>query len=242
MFTGCYFNPRSPHGERPYVLRSTARRSPHFNPRSPHGERRVGGDATEEEEGFQPTLPARGATSSLCCSFHRLKYFNPRSPHGERQYVTRDELNTLTFQPTLPARGATLRMGSSTTFAPISTHAPRTGSDVKVSFAQPNKRISTHAPRTGSDRFVAEHPCPVHDFNPRSPHGERRENASDLEVAQEFQPTLPARGATRTHAHRLCTMHISTHAPRTGSDHSVATAAVLGGISTHAPRTGSDRK
>ena len=56
--------------------------------------------------------------------------------------------------------------------------------------------ISTHAPRTGSD----DNWIPVSERLP------------------EFQPTLPARGAT----------------PRPGA------AAPAGGISTHAPRTGSD--
>ena len=79
----------------------------------------------------------------------------------------------------------------------------------------------------------------------------------------EFQPTLPARGATLFRALRRAHIVISTHTPRTGSDacivdkrtesddfnpHSphgerpvprhVRVSAVL--ISTHTPRTGSD--
>ena len=34
-----YFNPRSPHGERPYLLHPMERFGNYFNPRSPHGER-----------------------------------------------------------------------------------------------------------------------------------------------------------------------------------------------------------
>ena len=57
-----YFNPRSPHGERPLIdSRPAAERN--FNPRSPHGERQ--GTAENPE-----TSP---------------KNFNPRSPHGERR-------------------------------------------------------------------------------------------------------------------------------------------------------------
>ena len=44
--TGCpflrYFNPLSPHGERPARHGHTHRRTVHFNPLSPHGERRQG--------------------------------------------------------------------------------------------------------------------------------------------------------------------------------------------------------
>ena len=78
-----------------------------------------------------------------------------------------------------------------------------------------------------------------------------------------FQPTLPARGATRTGISPHCINSISTHAPRTGSDFTSAkpllkrwkfqpTLPARGAtslpllasqplrISTHAPRTGSD--
>ena len=81
---------------------------------------------------FQPTLPARGATTCFIADVSRLDDFNPRSPHGERRLTHRlrrvvlaisthaprtgSDLNssavmpeTVAFQPTLPARGATRR-------------------------------------------------------------------------------------------------------------------------------------
>ena len=57
----CYFNPRSPHGER-LLSRFLLRHSGYFNPRSPHGER----------------------PDKFCCQEGIRAYFNPRSPHGER--------------------------------------------------------------------------------------------------------------------------------------------------------------
>ena len=79
---------------------------------------------------FQPTLPARGATGH---NFNRRESrcdFNPRSPHGERRHARRQ---------------------------------------------RPKKRsISTHAPRTGSDIL----------------------GGGKMMEQTEFQPTLPARGAT----------------------------------------------
>ena len=56
------------------------------------------------------------------------------------------------------------------------------------------------------------------DFNPRSPHGERRFIAIIWRWMCRFQPTLPARGATRRFSVTPRVVHISTHAPRTGSD------------------------
>ena len=235
-----HFNPRSPHGER-QICMAQLRRKEHFNPRSPHGERplffcRCGCPLT-----FQSTLPARGATDydHGQLVFHRISihaprtgsdahalggavqrfHFNPRSPHGER-HEQHEILHRLRL---------------------ISIHAPRTGSDRKV----PNQeghhaRISIHAPRTGSDDDDNADICTSHDFNPRSPHGERPEVEGLLQGAEYFNPrsphgerlcfavnraeksafqsTLPARGATEVRQDGDCLPRISIHAPRTGSD------------------------
>ena len=56
--------------------------------------------------------------------------------------------------------------------------------------------ISIHAPRTGSDKeWVFEH-YNLDNFNPRSPHGERRKASNIIAACRS----------------------ISIHAPRTGSD------------------------
>ena len=102
--------------------------------------------------------------------------------------------------------------------------------------------ISIHAPRTGSDSRAAS----------------RRQSR------QQFQSTLPARGATVFPDARTLGRRISIHAPRTGSDPAEGTNEAAEGafqstlpargatrcervseqtavISIHAPRTGSDR-
>ena len=63
--------------------------------------------------------------------------------------------------------------------------------------------ISTHAPRTGSDDDAPAMRANYADFNPRSPHGERRENVKPGYIVRI----------------------ISTHAPRTGSDRRASTTA-----------------
>ena len=123
------------------------------------------------------------------------------------------------FQPTLPARGATIADCAAVRQRQISTHAPRTGSDLPAQDEPITATISTHAPRTGSDRLVDimadvikqfQPTLPARgatprggrtrrrngDFNPRSPHGERRDRDWLANFARQFQPTLPARGAT----------------------------------------------
>ena len=78
-------------------------------------------------------------------------------------------------------------------------------------------------------------------FNPRSPHGERLTcSIPACAPLVTFQPTLPARGATGRRRRWLPAAGISTHAPRTGSDHGEQHHCRLAQISTHAPRTGSD--
>ena len=78
----------------------------------------------------------------------------------------------------------------------ISIHAPRTGSDDFLVIFRVACCISIHAPRTGSDAGVSADLRSEHNFNPRSPHGER-------------QCSLPQ---------PLGAFQISIHAPRTGSD------------------------
>ena len=100
----------------------------------------------------------------------------------------------------------------------ISIHAPRTGSDDARFHALAHVHISIHAPRTGSDKpcLLAQHQKA--DFNPRSPHGERRDFCRKSGRNQAFQSTLPARGATISDTFLSARRPISIHAPRTGSD------------------------
>ena len=123
----------------------------------------------------------------------------------------------------------------------ISIHAPRTGSDLFYNVCYSSIAISIHAPRTGSDRTLrnlvnivnsfqstlpargataaASRTAPAAtDFNPRSPHGERRQHYDRTRYHLLFQSTLPARGATYAVPVGLYSADISIHAPRTGSD------------------------
>ena len=194
-----YFNPRSPHGERPVEFPGGEIRQIDFNPRSPHGERRdgfrhdrrrvqisihaprTGSDFTASgfsrtNGAFQSTLPARGATTIPRSAGFPAPDFNPRSPHGERRFRSADRRRPRYFNPRSP-------------------HGERRG----------------YAMRT-----YAQHSY----FNPRSPHGERQ--------GQRSAAVLVPR--------------ISIHAPRTGSDGGKMGGLRLLGISIHAPRTGSDTR
>ena len=234
-----------------------------FNPRSPHGERQPRSLLSVL---WHISIHAPRTGSDVDLSVLKLERlnFNPRSPHGERRTLSR-----------------VCRMT-----AYISIHAPRTGSDVKARAKRLSEDISIHAPRTGSDTFPtspARHskhfnPRSPHgerrglaavtrpqmwNFNPRSPHGERPSGQPEHASGQQFQSTLPARGATCTGVRKKLSAKISIHAPRTGSDfllcavhapysnfnprsphgERLSRLAFLSDmltISIHAPRTGSD--
>mgnify|MGYP003247457414 CR=1 FL=1 len=113
----CYFNPRSPHGERPMTLYRL----------------RI-------EAAFQSTLPAWGATYS----YLKGAYTMTISIHAPRMgsdfkscaYVAR----YVTFQSTLPAWGATFVFLPVVNMVTISIHAPRMGSDDLLRMPEKEKK------------------------------------------------------------------------------------------------------
>ena len=259
-----YFNPRSPHGER-LVIIPAALEHVAFQPTLPARGATRKRQPRRRRRRFQPTLPARGATARRgqrgCQS-----PFQPTLPARGATEIIFQHPGRKKFQPTLPARGATIigadffavlahfnprsphgerRAGASRVRARavvISTHAPRTGSDIPdADYSLQRVCISTHAPRTGSDGRVACAGARGSDFNPRSPHGERRFSPFSIRSTMSFQPTLPARGATSV---RLSTMQASSRfqptLPARGATIMASEVKSTYCISTHAPRTGSD--
>ena len=231
------FNPRSPHGERrdanlPHVLAAL-----NFNPRSPHGERHGGSRLREGKENisihaprtgsdprsarkppesarfqstlpargatmcisstrsaafvFQSTLPARGATVPASSAVSTTNYFNPRSPHGERPRTTSTSAASTNFNPRSPHGerlcGCPLEL-IRRYFNPRSPHGerprPLRGRTALL-------HISIHAPRTGSDINFRALSLLMQNFNPRSPHGERRVHHARASCQRHFNPRSP---------------------------------------------------
>ena len=195
-----------------------------------------------------------------CC---HQRYFNPRSPHGERRDCSVRFGMQSNFNPRSPHGERLHGHGwgwAGFDFNPRSPHGER--QPVSITHWMPYP-ISTHAPRTGSDRAASRSAFSSSNFNPRSPHGERRlplvcfctivlisthaprtgsdaSSAMSTRLLARFQPTLPARGATRAPG---CTMRRSDFNPRSphGERQRFSLPEITGkSISTHAPRTGSD--
>ena len=101
------------------------------------------------------------------------------------------------FQSTSPARGTTCKYYFCYKGADISIHVPRTGDDKRFDVANTDDR----------------------NFNPRPPHGGRREVSFAFTVFIKFQSTSPRTGGTTKQTKScLLVLTISIHVPRTGDD------------------------
>ena len=151
-----HFNPRSPHGERQQAIKMAQ----HYDAISIHAPRtgsdsavaseqrqrdvisihapRTGSDflspcRTATRDGFQSTLPARGATGRNVARLGGQTFQSTLPARGATDGIIK--ANTRTgFQSTLPARGATRIFRDLRHLTSISIHAPRTGSDFTHSF------------------------------------------------------------------------------------------------------------
>ena len=164
--------------------------------------------------------PRTGSDGACRWRLDSPAHFNPRSPHGERPRFTTARCAPCSFQSTLPARGATvaaLSEKSGISFQStlpargatnwddinkayseyISIHAPRTGSDQRQMADVPQlPSISIHAPRTGSDDISAIAKDKYNQFQSTLPARGATDAGTKRGTSGQFQSTLPARGAT----------------------------------------------
>ena len=169
----------------------------HFNPRSPHGERPRFTTARCAPCSFQSTLPARGATVAALSEKSGISFQSTLPARGATSDRWQMYHNCQAFQSTLPARGATPPKHGSTRIPGISIHAPRTGSDRDWKRGAENpERISIHAPRTGSDDISAIAKDKYNQFQSTLPARGATDAGTKRGTSGQFQSTLPARGAT----------------------------------------------
>ena len=165
--------------------------------------------------------------------------------------ITWSRTSQSTFQSTLPAWGATKTALCLCLNISISIHAPRMGSDELHPVSVVSLLISIHAPRMGSDSkpsspssssLLFQSTLPAWgatlssfktspagaNFNPRSPHGERRSRPSGRAGhSQHFNPRSPHGERPASAPSPVQSSQISIHAPRMGSDSTFG--AVSGG-------------
>ncbi len=179
-------------------------------------------------------------------SFYRKlaqRHFNPRAPEGCNTPVYFSLCSMRCFNPRAPRGARPPRRSRRSCPTRVSTHAPREGRDAasrrEVLGLQD---VSTHAPREGRDESYRTTIGPTLGFNPRAPRGARPARPCGRPRGCWFQPTRPARGATRDVLGARHESEVSTHAPREGRD-GYSKREVRGSkISTHAPLWGATAK
>ena len=142
---------------------------------------------------FQSTLPVGGATT----------------------------LDTLTikvyarFQSTLPVGGATASECAAAPSAAISIHAPRGGSDLMTIITMTTIIIfQSTLPVGGATNFFHGLDDLIHDFNPRSPWGERRNLYWTTWLPSSyFNPRSPWGERQRTHYNTPACCHFNPRSP-----------------------------
>ncbi len=194
----CYFNPRSPRGERPSasvddgwvcLFQSTLPSrgatknvmpvyigARDFNPRSPRGERRSMLDMTRFVELiFQSTLPSRGATSGLCGRSGKDINFNPRSPRGERLKSRSLSPTQEDFNPRSPRGERPLTEYDQINLFGFQSTLPSRGATHDKEIGSLKHRIfQSMLPSRGATKIHLSRLLGERNFNPRSPRGERR--------------------------------------------------------------------
>ena len=173
-------------------------RGGHFNPRSPHGERHGLGAKDAALRLISIHAPRTGSDSVQLGGQLPRRHFNPRSPHGERPTVITPAAGDCRISIHAP------RTGSDTKPRPrdaartaISIHAPRTGSDadrvelkdraflfqstlpargatILKEFYLSRCIFQSTLPARGATPISSDKIASLRNFNPRSPHGERR--------------------------------------------------------------------
>ena len=261
----CYFNPRSPCGERRKQRRHNRRQklisihaprvgsdayyaysttdTDDFNPRSPCGERRPRSTAGTSCPLISIHAPRVGSDALFLAGTPVDPVFQSTLPvWGATHPCGRCHQGYLDFNPRSPCgeRPAVLSVFRNCLI--ISIHAPRVGSDQGIMDLGYSRQISIHAPRVGSDFQVLPLESIQSDFNPRSPCGERRRDALLLGSDLSISIHAPRVGSDFFSPKNVVEgQGFQSTLPVWGATESEATPTAKAQISIHAPRVGSDR-
>ena len=140
-----------------------------------------------------------------------------------------------TFQSTLPARGATKSRKEHGMAQEFQSTLPARGATRWFGRSPKQNSISIHAPRTGSDSYSNFAYARCKNFNPRSPHGERRFRPEPVAPTQDISIHAP-----RTAQWRQASRNFNPRSPHGERRSGKSAHLPCCGISIHAPRTGSD--
>ena len=140
--------------------------------------------------------------------------FNPRSPHGERRIVLWMLFTLQKFQSTLPARGATAAKPIHDQMVVFQSTLPARGATCRSKKILLQRWIfQSTLPARGATAGGCNNPRLAHDFNPRSPHGERRFQIKQRASPRNFNPRSPHGERQVSNQARHLTGHFNPRSP-----------------------------
>ena len=190
---------------------------------------------------FQSTLPARGATRSphRLGNRHRISihaprtgsdcamlrwwgrdgHFNPRSPHGERRHGRPHRHLGQDFNPRSPHGERRASLASESPSPKFQSTLPARGATIDRVKPYARNAFQSTLPARGATTSPGSSPMTFINFNPRSPHGERRGRTTvTWSRKANFNPRSPHGERLNVKDAEVKSLDISIHAPRTGSD------------------------
>ena len=167
---------------------------------------------------FQSTLPGWGATGRILGHGFPVGISIHAPRMGSDASTGNSSIRHSTFQSTLPGWGATVPRQGSRDRVGISIHAPRMGSDLRNPIIKAHRSIfQSTLPGWGATTAALTIRHHVHDFNPRSPDGERRQHYCGLVFIVGISIHAPRMGSDRENGHLR---------PRYGQNHPFSTLIV----------------
>ena len=169
-----------------------------FNPRSPRGERRSGLDVIKVSVLISIHAPREGSDRQIHYQGRMYQEFQSTLPARGATAGSGSGGDFVIFQSTLPARGATPPcLPPRSRFRLFQSTLPARGATHTIPSRISHNRFQSTLPARGATDLYERDILSRHNFNPRSPRGERLPTDVTTAVIALFQSTLPARGATR---------------------------------------------
>ena len=189
---------------------------------------------------FQSTLPSQGATWGAWTGTYDTQTFQSTLPSQGATFGSPPVLWYLIFQSTLPSQGATSNGNSRGVVVGFQSTLPSQGATVRQWFLRRRPRDFNPRSPHRERRLASRNFKKLCNFNPRSPHRERRLATSTAYQMEYFNPRSP-------HRERRLSVTIHVHnkvfqstLPSQGATGLETGEYIVKQISIHAPLTGSD--
>ena len=189
---------------------------------------------------FQSTLPSQGATWGAWTGTYDTQTFQSTLPSQGATFGSPPVLWYLIFQSTLPSQGATSNGNSRGVVVGFQSTLPSQGATVRQWFLRRRPRDFNPRSPHRERRLASRNFKKLCNFNPRSPHRERRLATSTAYQMEYFNPRSPHRERPPQSLHFQSYTKFQSTLPSQGATGMKCKWCGAEVISIHAPLTGSD--